>query len=55
MIYIYVYISGAGVKSLNSNKFPGKDAKHSWLVEFYAPWCHLQPLARIECSHRVLA
>ena len=27
------------VKSLKNNKFPGSDAKHVWLIEFYAPWC----------------
>jgi thiol-disulfide isomerase/thioredoxin len=27
------------VKSLKKTKFPGSDAKHVWLIEFYAPWC----------------
>jgi protein disulfide-isomerase-like protein len=27
------------VKSLRRGKFPGTDAKHLWLIEFYAPWC----------------
>jgi len=27
------------VRSLRVNKFPGSDAKHVWLIEFYAPWC----------------
>ena len=27
------------MKSLKKTKFPGSDAKHVWLIEFYAPWC----------------
>eukprot|EP00960_Hanusia_phi_P037353 752888-Hanusia_phi.AAC.9 len=32
-----LYDSNSPVKSLNAKKFPGKDAKHTWIVEFYAP------------------
>ena len=34
-----LFAKDSGVKSLRRNKFPGSDAKHVWLVMFYAPWC----------------
>ena len=34
-----LYGKDSAVKNLRRNKFPGTDAKHVWLVEFYAPWC----------------
>ena len=40
-----LYPKNSAVKSLRRGKFPGGDAKHVWLVEFYAPWCgHCQQL-----------
>ena len=34
-----LYGKESAVKSLKKTKFPGSDAKHVWLIEFYAPWC----------------
>ena len=34
-----LYGKDSTVTNLRQNKFPGTDAKHVWLVEFYAPWC----------------
>ena len=34
-----LYGKDSAVKSLKKTKFPGSDAKHVWLIEFYAPWC----------------
>ena len=34
-----LYGSSSPVSSLGQGKFPGHDARHIWLVEFYAPWC----------------
>ena len=34
-----LYGKDSAVKSLRKTKFPGSDAKHVWLIEFYAPWC----------------
>jgi protein disulfide-isomerase-like protein len=34
-----LYAKDSAVTNLRQGKFPGTDAKHVWLVEFYAPWC----------------
>lgn len=34
-----LYGSRSPVVTLGQGKFPGHDARHIWLVEFYAPWC----------------
>ena len=34
-----MYGAESPVTSLRQGRFPGHDAKHVWLVEFYAPWC----------------
>jgi len=34
-----LYDRDSPVTSLRQGRFPGHDARHIWLVEFYAPWC----------------
>ena len=34
-----LYEPDSPVTSLKQGRFPGHDAKHVWLIEFYAPWC----------------
>lgn len=34
-LLLFILVFFIGVKNLNAKKFPGKDAKHSWLVKVF--------------------
>ena len=34
-----LFAKDSSVTNLKQGKFPGTDAKHVWIIEFYAPWC----------------
>lgn len=34
-----LFAKDSSVTNLKQGKFPGTDAKHIWIIEFYAPWC----------------
>ena len=52
-----LFAKDSSVTNLKQGKFPGTDAKHVWIIEFYAPWCgHCRVLAPklIQASKQLL-
>ena len=47
-----LFAKDSAVSNLKQGKFPGTDAKHVWIIEFYAPWCgHCRQVMMFHSSH----